>query len=691
MSLRILTWNVQMITAVELLDGFGPVSDDEAQLRAFRAAAAIRAMPPMQRPDVVAFNEVFNEVGRRTLLDELRPDYPHQVDKIDFVGLGGGGLDLSQDSGLALVSRLPFDPIPDQFGPPGATTTLNAVTFTDAAGIDAMANKGAGLVKVSTPNGGVFVAFTHLQAYGEDDDQEHDDVRQRQLHAIEKLISFSQSEDEPTRWPYAVALVGDLNVKGNPRADGTDPREYAARFVTGDGAYGSTLVDGWRRWMPGEDIGCTQSEPARLDYHVVTVLSPHAPDRTMGVCQHQRVVHRGISDHAGLWGHFAPETPWCSPAGAVSAKDLPLVGRVIRLHSRQERVGAVRWVRFDEPGTYSWFGDIGETVEVAAYLARDISRPWPGYGDLVLEAGELGVGVAEMAHEISLAPKAHVIAVPEAPWFVKVSAVDPAHDDPDHWLDAGILRHTGTTPGDAIVLVPYADPVDPMLPSDKPLNADDTVWFRTVLPRTTTGAAYQGHFEVTNGTGREIKVALWRDPTGVPVLSTGGDQQLVSLDLPTSGGETVWLTITRGDITQTALRAGFRHGVSFLLDDVERPLNLQCLDETGADWLGDDEIVLTVTADGAAQVLKRSWDDVDTGDPQYFGQWLGAPVAFTGQLAVEVRETGDVDGDDVGTATIAALPDDQRRRVEGREIEVASGRYRFDYVLGRFPRGVASP
>ena len=97
-----------------------------------------------------------------------------------------------------------------------------------------------------------------------------------------------------------------------------------------------------------------------------------------------------------------------------------------------------------------------------------------------------------------------------------------------------------------------------------------------MLPRTTTGAAYQGHFEVTNGTGREIKVALWRDPTGVPVLSTGGDQQLVSLDLPTSGGETVWLTITRGDITQTALRAGFRHGVSFLLDDVERPLNL-CL------------------------------------------------------------------------------------------------------------------
>ena len=88
MSLRILTWNVQMITAVELLDGFGPVSDDEAQLRAFRAAAAIRAMPPMQRPDVVAFNEVFNEVGRRTLLDELRPDYPHQVDKIDFVNDG---------------------------------------------------------------------------------------------------------------------------------------------------------------------------------------------------------------------------------------------------------------------------------------------------------------------------------------------------------------------------------------------------------------------------------------------------------------------------------------------------------------------------------------------------------------------------------------------------------------------------
>ena len=49
-----------------------------------------------------------------------------------------------------------------------------------------------------------------------------------------------------------------------------------------------------------------------------------------------------------------------------------------------------------------------------------------------------------------------------------------------HWLDAGVLRHTGTTPGDAIVLVPYADPVDPMLPSDKPLNADDTVWLSLI-------------------------------------------------------------------------------------------------------------------------------------------------------------------------------------------------------------------
>ena len=54
-ALRLMTFNVQMLPLVAtLLKG---VSDD-AEERADRVADAILSIPPDERPDVIAFNEV---------------------------------------------------------------------------------------------------------------------------------------------------------------------------------------------------------------------------------------------------------------------------------------------------------------------------------------------------------------------------------------------------------------------------------------------------------------------------------------------------------------------------------------------------------------------------------------------------------------------------------------------------------
>ena len=57
MSIRVMTWNVQMITAVDALGGIGPVSDNEAEVRALRVGSVLRRMTGQERPDIIAFNE----------------------------------------------------------------------------------------------------------------------------------------------------------------------------------------------------------------------------------------------------------------------------------------------------------------------------------------------------------------------------------------------------------------------------------------------------------------------------------------------------------------------------------------------------------------------------------------------------------------------------------------------------------
>ena len=78
-ALKLMTWNVQQLP--------DPAAPGDPESRATQVARAILDLPAREQPDVVAFNEVFNDDGRRRLLQMLKFDYPHFVKKLEHPGL----------------------------------------------------------------------------------------------------------------------------------------------------------------------------------------------------------------------------------------------------------------------------------------------------------------------------------------------------------------------------------------------------------------------------------------------------------------------------------------------------------------------------------------------------------------------------------------------------------------------------
>ena len=84
-ALRLMTFNVQLPSMVMAI---GQGQDDSAAERAQLVTNALLALPLRDRPDVIVFNEVFNEDARKVLLQNLPAVWPHVVKKIDDGGAG---------------------------------------------------------------------------------------------------------------------------------------------------------------------------------------------------------------------------------------------------------------------------------------------------------------------------------------------------------------------------------------------------------------------------------------------------------------------------------------------------------------------------------------------------------------------------------------------------------------------------
>ena len=103
-ALHVMTFNVQMLpwlgTAIEGITNNAP----ETAKRIAKAILIDR--DPAQQPDVIAFNEVFDEDGRAELKSRFYSTYPYMIEQVD------SGV-LLEDSGLMLGSMYPFFQLPN--------------------------------------------------------------------------------------------------------------------------------------------------------------------------------------------------------------------------------------------------------------------------------------------------------------------------------------------------------------------------------------------------------------------------------------------------------------------------------------------------------------------------------------------------------------------------------------------------
>ena len=227
-ALRLLTFNVHLpSTALAAAQSL----DDTAVEDAKTIAAAIQNIPNRDRPDVIAFNEVFHETARDTLISEMGK-WPHVIKKLD------NGLLPPEDSGLLLLSKFPFVSLP--------TGNQHEFEVFDAdAGTDQGAAKGVAIVRIETPIAPTTIVFTHMQGSYDVDNSEHEDVRRKQF---DQIVAFLKSKLGQTTADWQnVVLVGDLNVKGDPNSTTS---EWNGIFEPpGQHEFGTLFSDGWREGM----------------------------------------------------------------------------------------------------------------------------------------------------------------------------------------------------------------------------------------------------------------------------------------------------------------------------------------------------------------------------------------------------------------------------------------------------------
>jgi len=250
-----------------------------------------------ERPDVVGLSEVFKDAERARIRRDVRDIYPHYVE-------GPDEDDHESDGGLLLLSKSPIK-------------TFHQTVFRDAAGWDAMANKGAVHARIAVANHpteyDVFLA--HLQNPDESGGWEAIEAQLRHLSY------FIRNYRDHRRPAY---LLGDLNV------DALKPDQYATlkhhldfdedlwAVSSQPGETGVTiddkrafvvrnsspLDDAWEDTTPDPDRAA--DDPARhqtgdrVDYVLLWRSTRFWPVTETDVVVWQSRPDRDLSDHYGL-------------------------------------------------------------------------------------------------------------------------------------------------------------------------------------------------------------------------------------------------------------------------------------------------------------------------------------------------------------------------------------------------------
>ncbi len=688
-ALRLMTYNVHLpSTAMAAAQGLS----DTAVADAKAIARAIKNLPIRERPDVIAFNEVFHEGARGTLIQRLAL-WPHLVKKVN-----AGVAIPPEDSGLMLLSKLPFVPLP-------GGNLVETHIFANSAGPDQGASKGVAMVRVGTPIEPTTLVFTHMQASYDVDNSEHHQVREKQFTEI---VSFLKDKLGPnvSDWQNVV-LVGDLNVKGDP---GATTSEWNNIFEPpGQHEFGTAFTDGWREHMHSpltlaeRDLGITNDNREngtknRLDYHCFKRVEPLTRQI---VPHHLATPLRDLSDHWSLLGRIQLFSKASTPASAVDVLSLTPVSappagevqselRVAGLTIAQE--GGYQWAYVSREGTYSFF--LTPSFELAVFGEQDFTREIAPAGSIAV--AQLGIELQPQFDRRGFVPNGQVV-VSRTPFFVRVRARTESGTGP---CPLGVLTHRGESQSTAIILTPHLQ-VNPDLPSGQRLGKTDLCWFRADLPEKFDGTAYTSTFVLRNPATVAATVTA-RDAAGkaIPPVPGPSSAEQILTNITTEGAPH-FLTLARTSLTDTKFTMEWQSPLTFLR--LQEPITLHVDDETGADWPGEDELELELTVD-QEPLLSDDWDDADTGE-----DWpdlarkvrdavtsklsaLASDIAFDSGILVSVLKTDGISAHGSASGVIDPLrAHDGETEVRKATITisdpVSDGQVTFACTLSKFPSG----
>jgi hypothetical protein len=216
------------------------------------------------------------------------------------------------------------------------------------------------------------------------------------------------------------------------------------------------------------------------------------------------------------------------------------------------------------------------------------------------------------------------------------------------------------------------------------------------MPLTFGGLTRTETFTFSNDTGTDIEVTLL-DTAQQPLASVSGSQSSLELNVDTTGGEQFLFTIRRSSLAENGFACFWLSPISYLA--LDRPIGFYVSDESGPDWLGDDEILLDIFVD-TASLFSGSWDDADTGE-----RWPGLVEAIRGRLGAALpgmRRLPFTDNvtlsyveEDISAsgwltqsiAPLAAADSDEVNRRLALPISdtLSDGFYTFYYSMSRFP------
>ena len=689
--LRVLTWNVWGVPGVE---------EERAKAQAKRIREHADGF------DVILLNEVFGDgyhvwnmdMGTRDrFYDILKDEFPYVIYKtfssqqVDFA-----------NSGLMAFSRFPFVPAtndgdslpthkanvlafmpgktmnPDVYGP-----YIRFLEFDHSCNTDQWAAKGVALFHIQPPGGKRYnIAFTHMNAGSE---QCAIAARIAQVGFIRTLLRDRIS----TGVPSETIVAGDMNIDGwvdptvgSAESPGTELRTDEYR----SGVWGHLnwltpgpdlpFFDAWRTTSPLDD-GVTNNlgegeggfdRPEnyfgnhRLDYFLVNGTGYHtpgaqtwtnntsfasAPNDPRCVNWIRTTLKSTTSDHYGVAMELGPRSTACNPALAQEPRNLE--GRPSPYQLSEP--GSDRWFKVPA-GTYT-FGlgryEMEEGLTLEVFSARNLSRgvrPLEGYGLRNFIPDEDCDGTHGPC---KFTTNRYFGGTDDL--YVRVFSPDGRTFGTFHLL---ALKHDCSSEATACELLP-GNTLTPSLPTDREFKGFFTYRsIATVNPAVPQTATIET--AVTSADGK-ISVGLIREGSSLAPLS---NRRVATYTRSEAQSARYLLEVARtaNDVTYSVRLETNLTVVTGAKDDMVIPghpmleppigLKLICLDESGANLAGEEEIGVEVWADGV----------LVAGPPTLFRPDLDADEAmdmssvpmfgFVNEAHLKIREhSGDLHTDPV--------------------------------------------